>query len=74
MRPPLGRGNAEEAAPGDVEQDGAHLKGSLEGGWWSQPGGGVGREAWLGTEKGRTTPRIVFQGQFTVPIVGFSSG
>lgn len=37
------------------------------------PGPGKGRGSWSG-DKGGATPRALFQGQFTVPIVGLSSG
>lgn len=57
--------------------DGAEksLKGLLKKEASAGQGRGQLREEWTGkpgwgAEKGRTTPRIVFQGQFTVPIVG----
>lgn len=79
MRPWSEEGNAEEAPTGHTAGrtlEGVALKEALpaQGGTaWEGRRLGQGGLA-QGAEKGRAPPRIVSQGQFTVPIVGLSSG
>lgn len=55
---------AEESSKGLLKKEASPCQGrSLLGEEWTE------RPGW-GAEMRRTTPRIVFQGQFTVPIVG----